>query len=121
MVNVRSRPVLAQPQRMFEHLSTVTDEWVARGRRSLDHQLTRASDDLDHRLARVQALSPLATLERGYAVVQSADGTEVLTDAGQVEIGDRVTARLARGRLVAVVEDTQTEGRHIRDERGLDG
>lgn len=124
LVNVRSRPVMAHPERMFEHLSTVTDEWVARGRRSLEHRIARATDDLDHRLARVRALSPLATLERGYAVVQSTEGAEVVTDATQLEVGDRVTARLARGRLVAavvVVEESQMEGRHVRDERGHDG
>ena len=108
LVTVRSRPVMAQPQRMFEHLSTVTDEWIARGRRSLEHQLARATDDLDHRLARVRGLSPLATLERGYAVVQSANG-DVVSDARRVEVGDRITARLAQGRLVAVVEDTRAE------------
>lgn len=110
LVIMRTRPVLAQPQRIFEHLSAVTDEWVARGRRSLGHQLARATDDLDHRLARVRTLSPLATLERGYAVVQSASG-EVLTDAGQVAVSDQVSARLARGRLVAVVADVQAESR----------
>src|SRR5262245_16812124 len=55
----RSRPVMAAPHRMLEHASTVVDELVARSRRCLDNRLTRASDDLDHRLARVRALAPL--------------------------------------------------------------
>ena len=45
-----------------------------RSRRSLRHALDRAADNLDHQRARVRALSPLATLERGYAVLQDADG-----------------------------------------------
>lgn len=110
LATVVSRPVLAQPQRRFEHLSTVTDELVSRSRRSLGHQLARATDDLEHRLARVRALSPLATLERGYAVVQLAGG-EVLTDARQAAVGDSITARLAQGRLVAVVEESLAERR----------
>ncbi|MBA2445485.1 MAG: exodeoxyribonuclease VII large subunit [Nocardioidaceae bacterium] len=112
LVTMRTRPVLAQPQRIFEHLSAVTDEWVARGRRSLDHRLARATDDLEHGLARVRALSPLATLERGYAVVQSAAG-DVLTDAEQVAVGEHITVRLARGRLGAVVEDAELESRQV--------
>ncbi|MBA2559595.1 MAG: exodeoxyribonuclease VII large subunit [Propionibacteriales bacterium] len=114
LVAVRSRPVLAQPRRIFEHLSAATDEWVARGRVSFDHQLARATDDLAHRLARVRALSPLATLERGYAVVQSSAG-DVLTSAGQVGTGDRITARLAQGRLSAVVDDVQDGSATDRD------
>ena len=38
------------------------------------HALDRAADDIDHQRARARALSPLATLQRGYAVLQDADG-----------------------------------------------
>ena len=38
------------------------------------HRLDRAADDIDHHRARARALSPLATLRRGYAVLQDADG-----------------------------------------------
>ena len=51
----------------------------------------------------LNALSPLATLERGYAIVQSADGA-VVRDAAAARTGDRVTARLARGELECLVE-----------------
>ena len=47
-----------------------------------DHRLDRAADDLGHQLARVAALSPLATLQRGYAVLQDADG-HVVTSVGR--------------------------------------
>ncbi|MBL0749474.1 exodeoxyribonuclease VII large subunit, partial [Nocardioides sp. G10] len=40
----------------------------------LSHRLDRAADDIGHQRARAQALSPLATLQRGYAVLQDADG-----------------------------------------------
>jgi exodeoxyribonuclease VII large subunit len=48
--------------------------------------------------ARVGALSPAATLERGYAIVQTADG-DVVRDATDVQAGDALTLRLAKGRL----------------------
>ena len=51
----------------------------------------------------LNALSPLATLERGYAIVQSADGA-VVRDAAAARTGDRVTARLAHGELECLVE-----------------
>ena len=45
-----------------------------RARRTLGHRLDRAADDIGHQRARARALSPLATLQRGYAVLQDADG-----------------------------------------------
>jgi exodeoxyribonuclease VII large subunit len=50
----------------------------------------------------VRALSPAATLERGYAVVQRADGVVVRTP-GDVAAGDRLRVRLADGELAATV------------------
>jgi exodeoxyribonuclease VII large subunit len=50
-------------------------------------------------------VSPLATLERGYAIVSRVDGS-ILRDAAQVESGTLIEARLATGRLRAKVEDS---------------
>jgi exodeoxyribonuclease VII large subunit len=49
------------------------------------------------------SLSPLATLERGYAIVTQADG-KVLTDSGAVARGAAIDVRLARGGLTATVD-----------------
>ncbi len=50
----------------------------------------------------LNAVSPLATLERGYAIVADARG-HVLVDAAALAPGDPVHARLARGRFTAKV------------------
>ena len=51
---------------------------------------------------RLDSLSPLRVLERGYAVaINSRDG-RVVTDAAAVEIGDDLEVRLQRGRIYAV-------------------
>lgn len=55
-------------------------------------------------VARLDALSPLRVLERGYALA-THDG-RVVTDAGSVARGDRLTLRLARGRVHATVDET---------------
>ena len=62
------------------------------GRRTLAHRLDRAGDDVDHLRARARALSPLATLERGYAVLQDADGHVVTSVAGVEPDVDRERA-----------------------------
>ena len=60
---------------------------------------------LDRAAARLQALSPRATLARGYAIVRTADG--VLRDAAAVAEGGRIDVELARGTLGARVEDVR--------------
>jgi len=98
----RSRPVLARPEVLVDQRATEVTGLRDRATRSLEQRLGRADDDLRHTLARLRALSPRATLERGYAIVQRADG-HVVRAAGEVETGDVVRVRLADGELRAEV------------------
>ena len=95
---VRSRPVLAAPERMLH--GRADDVAALRGRalRTLTHRIEGAERDLEHARARVAALSPAATLERGYAVVQRAGGALVRNPA-EVADDERLTVRVAGGRL----------------------
>ena len=85
-----------------------------RGRLSRSRERLRAAPSLfferrrgalDRAAARLQALSPRATLARGYAIVRTADG--VLRDAGAVAEGGRIDVELARGTLAARVEEVR--------------
>ncbi len=80
--------------------TTETAQWLNRIRRCTTSALTSASADLAHLRARVAALSPQATLERGYAVVQRGDGTVVRDPA---EAQGRLRVRVAQGEFGAVV------------------
>lgn len=74
-----------------------------RTRRVVTSALDSAERDLTHLLARVRALSPAATLERGYAVVTHDDGA-IVRDASTVKSGDRLDIRVAVGRLQAIAD-----------------
>jgi exodeoxyribonuclease VII large subunit len=111
---IRSRPALADPHRMFDQLGQHVDGLVERNRRTVRHLLDRAADDLDHRLARVRALSPLATLQRGYAVVQTTDG-HVVTSAHSVTPGTQLDTRLADGRVLSTVDEALPDPRRSDD------
>ncbi|WP_369258107.1 exodeoxyribonuclease VII large subunit [Geodermatophilus amargosae] len=100
---VRSRPVLADPQRLLHGRA---DDVVAlrdRARRTLTHRVEAAERDLEHARARVTALSPQATLQRGYALVQRADGA-LVRDPGEVADDERLAVRVAGGRLPVRVD-----------------
>lgn len=100
---LRARPVLADPRASLDvHLREVHD-LRERARRELDRQLTARTADLDLHLARVRALSPVSTLNRGYAIVADASGT-ALTSATDVAPQDTIHIRLADGRITAITE-----------------
>ena len=79
-----------------------------------DTSSTARADDLDHRLARVRSLSPLATLQRGYAVVQTTDGLRSSPTAA-LAAGDQLDTRLADGRVVSTVDETHPDPRRTDD------
>lgn len=55
------------------------------------------------------ALSPLATLQRGYSIVRGPHG-EIVRDAARLAPGDSLQLRFAAGAATATVESTQTDG-----------
>ena len=57
----------------------------------------------------LNSVSPLATLQRGYAIVQDVSKKVVYRNANDLNIGDRISARLATGRLVCTVDEIEKE------------
>jgi exodeoxyribonuclease VII large subunit len=101
--SMRSRPVLAEPHRMVSDQARTVLELRDRARRTLDHRLDRASGEVSQQLAQVRALSPLATLRRGYTLLQDSAG-QLVTETREVSPGDRLVARLATGSLSVSVD-----------------
>src|ERR1700676_421339 len=71
-------------------------------------RLLESRGALDRRTASLEALSPLAILNRGYALVFDAKG-RLVKDAARLEAGDELSARLARGRVRARVTSTESD------------
>jgi exodeoxyribonuclease VII large subunit len=105
---LRSRPALSEPRSLLRSRTDEMDDLTARARRCVANRLDRAQDDVRHQRARVRALSPLATLERGYALVATTDAT-LVTDPEQAGVGTTLDIRVARGRLRADVTDSTAE------------
>jgi len=70
---------------------------------ALRNLLLQRRSRLERLTSQMEALSPVAILERGYALVFDSSG-KLVKDAAQVEAGDDVTARLARGQIAATVK-----------------
>jgi exodeoxyribonuclease VII large subunit len=108
LADLRARPVLADPRSLVAARATEVLDLRERGRRVMGHALDRAGDDVAHQRARARALSPLATLQRGYAVVQTADGS-VLTSTRLTASGDALRIRVADGRISATTTGVEPD------------
>jgi len=68
--------------------------------------------------SQLQALSPVAILERGYALAFDERG-ELVKDAGQVAVGEKLRVRVARGELATTVENkTPSTAKDAKERKG---
>jgi exodeoxyribonuclease VII large subunit len=101
--STRSRPALADPVREIERQAEQVEALTRRARQYVDARLTRAGDDIGHTRARLQALSPAATLRRGYTITQNAEGG-VVRSASEVSPGEDLLIRFADDELIVIAE-----------------
>lgn len=95
---------MERPQRLVDERAAEVEALTGRGRRVLGHLLDRAESEIAHTLARVVSLSPAATLERGYAVLQRADGHVVRSPEEAGAAGEVLRARVSEGEFSVRVE-----------------
>jgi exodeoxyribonuclease VII large subunit len=72
-------------------------------------RLRQAREEFSGRVGRLEALSPLAVLGRGYSITLDESGGEVLRDAERVAAGTTISTRLLKGRLLSQVTEVQPE------------
>jgi exodeoxyribonuclease VII large subunit len=100
IANFKNRPVMKDPQVLITTRAEIIAGLRDRSNRSFAHQLELAKEELKQVKARVRALSPQATLDRGYSVVQLQDG-QIVTDPKKLKQGDLLRLRLAKGETKA--------------------
>jgi exodeoxyribonuclease VII large subunit len=102
LAHTLARPCMEDPHRMVDERADHVAALADRSRRTLGHLLDRADSELSHTHARVVALSPAATLRRGYAVLQKDDG-HVVRSPAEITAGEPLRARVAEGGFVVRV------------------
>ncbi len=109
VLTLRGQLLTASPalavQRSLARLAAARRNLAVAGRNWLGergHRLALAARALD-------SVSPLATLERGYAIVTDVKTGKILSDARKARTGDTIEARLASGRLRASVDEALTD------------
>ncbi len=97
---LRSRPALRTPDTLLQGRSHELHLLSARGRDTIGRRLDAEARRAAELQATLRALSPAATLARGYAIAHLADGV-IVRDAAQAPAGSAVTVTVGRGSFAA--------------------
>ncbi len=81
------------------------DDWAGRLQRAAGQRVTRARQSVEAAAARLETLSPLNVLARGYSLTRKEGDGPVVRDAADVRPGDRLVTRVRHGRIVSRVEE----------------
>ncbi|MGA9348491.1 MAG: exodeoxyribonuclease VII large subunit [Anaerolineae bacterium] len=80
------------------------DELTHSASASLAHQMALQQERLHSQLLRLQSLSPLATLDRGYSITRQLRTGEIVKSVAQVAPGDRIETRVSDGEFEGIVD-----------------
>jgi len=97
--------VLTRPIERLHDFARRIDELDLRARRAACNRLKLAHAQLATAGGRLEALSPLKVLERGYSVTKLIPSGAVVRSSDQARIGDQIETRLQGGRLTSRVEE----------------
>jgi exodeoxyribonuclease VII large subunit len=94
------------PQAQIDSYRQRTDDLMHSALAGLRHRLALARERLRTLDSQLQTLSPLATLERGYAIARHLGTGKVVRSVAQVVAGDRLEVRVSDGQFESTVEQT---------------
>lgn len=101
-----SRPVLQRPEQLVTERWRRVDELQERAARAALRRVVDSRRGVASFAARLESLSPLAVLGRGYSATLRDDG-QPLTHAADANIGERLTTRLLSGAVISRVEQVE--------------
>jgi exodeoxyribonuclease VII large subunit len=99
-----SRRVLRKPFDRLLDLSRQLDGWDSRASRAMWNRLLRAQQQAAALAGRVDSLSPLGVLARGYSLTTRAADDGVIEDVTTLAPGDQIKTRFARGTAISRIE-----------------
>jgi exodeoxyribonuclease VII large subunit len=105
-----SRPCLRRPTEPIRERERRLDDWAERLQRAGAATLERTAQRLEGLAARLEAVSPLKVLARGYSLTRRLDDLTVVRGPGQVQSGDWLLTQVEGGRIISRVESVQREG-----------
>ncbi len=100
---VASHRAFRRPLQRIEDLALQLDDLDARANRALRQRLILARSQVEQQAGRLESLSPLGVLSRGYSLTQRASDGRIVRDAAELKPGDEITTRFGKGRTTSRV------------------
>ena len=98
-----NRQIMREPITIVTNRLEIISGLSARSFRSMSGALAIAKEEISGLRTQVRTLSPQATLDRGYSVVQKSNG-HVVRKASEIKSGEKLRLRLAQGEVGAITE-----------------
>jgi exodeoxyribonuclease VII large subunit len=108
--DVARRRYFRQPLERIRDEERRLDDWSDRLARALRQRLVLARQRVEKEAARLETLSPLNVLSRGYSLTRKEVGATVVRSAEQVQPGDLLVTTVQHGRIVSRVEAREDGG-----------
>jgi exodeoxyribonuclease VII large subunit len=99
--------VFRRPFDRVQELSRYLDDCETRSTRAIRQRLRRGREQLVSLASRLESLSPLAVLQRGYSVTQRASDGQLVREATMLGVGDQIVSRFAQGQATSRIEQIQ--------------
>ncbi len=104
VTNLQQRLTAVRPDQRIQTLNSQRRELTRRLTQQMREQLASRRAALKAATRALDAVSPLATLNRGYAIVHSESTGEILRDVSHLQVGEHIRARVHHGELSAKIE-----------------
>ena len=107
--SLAGRRILRKPFDRLHDLGRQLDQWEARGSRAVQALIARARQQAAAAAGRLESLSPLGVLSRGYSLTTRRDDGRLIEDAAALSIGQHIRTRFARGTAVSQVQEIHVD------------
>jgi exodeoxyribonuclease VII large subunit len=107
LVELARQPCFRRPLERIRQEQERLDDWNERMQRAMQRRVEQLHEQLKGQAARLESLSPLNVLARGYSLTRREEEVAMLHSAGQVRPGERVVTRLQHGEIISRVEETR--------------
>jgi exodeoxyribonuclease VII large subunit len=108
LADLAGRACFRRPLERLREEERRLDDWGERLNRAVRRRLEEAQRRLEAQAARLEGLSPLNVLARGYSLTRREADLAVVRDAEQVRPGERLVTQLVQGRIVSRVEAVES-------------
>ncbi|MFH1189088.1 MAG: exodeoxyribonuclease VII large subunit, partial [Candidatus Omnitrophota bacterium] len=105
LAKLRESYALRQPLKMVEQYEQMIDDLRKDMAIRVNHLVKLRGGNFNLLAQKLEALSPLAILNRGYSISSRLPAREIIKDAGDINVGDRIETRLGKGAFISKIEE----------------